>query len=225
MSKSIQAYVAELLGTMFLVLIGCGSIVLTGGTIGMLGIALTFGLTLLVLAYIFGPISGCHLNPAVTLGLTISGKFDITHTIQYIIAQLIGAFLGAYILHHIAMGVAGFDMAQGFATNQFPHEGAKFMTVAITEMLLIGVLVLAVLSTTDKGFPAGFGPITVGMTLLVIHIIAIPASGASLNFARSFGPALIAKGQAIDCLAYLAAFNVGGAIVGFILHKLVHLGK
>ncbi|MBX9977553.1 MAG: aquaporin [Alphaproteobacteria bacterium] len=229
MTKSFSSYIAEFLGTLFLVFLGCGAAVLAGSHIGFIGVSFAFGLTLLVLAYMIGPVSGCHVNPGVTIGLTLCGKFEKSHVVPYIISQLLGATVGAFILLFIAKGLPGFDLAKGFALNGFGDLSPShysMMVVGIIEVILSALLVFAVLSTTTKGFPAGFGPILVGTTLLIGHLVSIPVSNASINFARTFGPALVSGSEvAIHQLPYFLLFNAVGAVLGAIMHKLVRCGE
>ncbi len=225
MSRYISSYVAEFIGTGLLVLLGCGSAVLAGSHIGFIGVSFAFGFTLMALAYIIGPVSGCHINPGVTIGLALAGKFDKARVIPYIFVQILGAILGAYVLQSIAVGMPGFDITKGFALNGFGElspSHASMISVAITEVVLTGVLIFAVLGTTEKGFPMGFGPLLVGVTLVVLLLVAIPLSNASLNFARSFGPAVVSmNAAALQQLPYFFVFNGVGAVLGVILHKVI----
>lgn len=219
MNKCLNVYFAEFLGTMILILMGCGSAVLAGSAIGTLGIALTFGLTLMMLAYIFGPVSGCHLNPAVTLGFAALGKMEKGHVIPYIIAQLLGAVVGAYVLYEIAKGVHGFDLAHGFATNKVAHEGHGLISGAIVEIFFTSLLVIASLTTTTKSIPSGFGPILLGVSVFVFNVVAIPVTNASINFARTLGPAVVVGGEALHQLMYFGIFGVVAAILGAVIFK------
>lgn len=221
MNKSTTAYFAEFIGTMILILIGCGSAVLAGSSIGTLGISLTFGMTLIMLAYILGPISGCHLNPAITISFGALGKLEKDHVLPYIIAQLLGAVAGAYILLTIAKGVHGFDLSHGFATNKVPHGDHGFLAAGVAEVIFTGLLVLAALMTTTKNIPAGFTPILMGTALFVFNVVAIPVTNASINFARSFGPAVVVGGEALHQLAYFGGFTLLAAILGSVLFKSV----
>lgn len=229
MQKPLHAYLSEFFGTLLLVLIGCGAAVISGAQIGILGVSLAFGIALMGLVYIFGPASGCHVNPAVTIGLFLSGKFDREHVLPYIAFQMLGAAAGAYILSHIAMGKTGFVLDQHFALNGFDHlspAGYSMMGVGIAETVLTAVLILAVLATTTKGVPSGFGAILVGLVLAVLHLVAIPISNASLNVARSFGPALIAMDKiALHQLLYFAGFHILGAVLAVTIHKMVNGNK
>lgn len=204
---------------------GCGSAVLAGSSIGTLGIALTFGMTLTMLAYILGPLSGCHLNPAVTISFGALGKLEKDHVLPYIIAQLLGAAAGAYILLTIAKGVHGFDLAHGFATNKVPQGDHGLLAGGITEVLFTGLLVLAALMTTTKNIPAGFAPILMGVSLFVFNVVAIPVTNASINFARSFGPAVVVGGEALHQLVYFGGFALLAAILGSVLFKSVFCQK
>lgn len=222
-----QKYIAEIFGTLCLVLFGCGSAVLAGSHIGIVGISLTFGLTLLSLAYLLGPISGCHLNPAVTLALAFSKKINNKEVLPYIIAQIVGGIIGAYILLHIAEGKAGFSITHGFACNGFDHhspEGYSMISCLITEVLMTLVLLMAVLATTKKNFPSGFTGIVVGLTLTSIHLVSIPVTNTSVNLARSIGVAVMHGGWALEqlwlfALAQLIAVALAGILSNFLDHK------
>jgi aquaporin Z len=217
-------YLAESLGTCVLVLIGCGSAVLAGGHIGFVGVALSFGLTLLFLAYWLGPISGCHLNPAVTLSLAFSKKITMCEIMPYIIAQITGGILGGFILWQIAQGNAGFSLAAGFACNGFgEHSPGDYSMISclITEVIMTTILLLVVLSTTRKNFPVDAIGLCVGATLVVIHLVSIPVTNTSVNLARSIGVAAIHGGWALEQLWLFAAAQFIAVILAVGLNSLL----
>ncbi len=218
---------AEFLGTFLLVFGGCGSAVLAAAFphlgIGFAGVALAFGLTVLTGAYAFGPISGGHFNPAVSLGLAVAGRFSWGELVPYIIVQVIGAVAASFVLYVIASGGPDFSMAGGFASNGYgPHSpgGYDLLAAAVIEMVLTGFFLLIILGSTETRVPAGFAPIAIGLALTLIHLISIPVTNTSVNPARSTGPALFEGGWALQQLwLFWAAPLVGGAIGG-LLHKL-----
>ena len=192
--------VTELLGTFWLVLGGCGSAVLAASSplgIGVLGVALAFGLTVLTMAFAIGHISGCHLNPAVSVGLFVGGRFPAKELPAYIIAQVLGAILAAALIAHIASGKEGFDIAAGLASNGYgEHSPGKYSMAAgfVTELVMTAMFVIIILGATDKRAPAGLAPIAIGLGLTLIHLISIPVTNTSVNPARSTGPALMVGG-------------------------------
>jgi len=191
----------ELLGTFWLVLGGCGSAVIAASSpvgIGVLGVALAFGLTVLTMAFAIGHISGCHLNPAVSVGLVVGGRFPAKELPAYIIAQVIGGILAAALLYHIASGKEGFDIAAGLASNGYgEHSPGKYSMASgfITELVMTAMFVVIILGATDKRAPAGLAPIAIGLALTLIHLISIPVTNTSVNPARSTGPALMVGGS------------------------------
>ncbi len=215
---------AEFFGTFWLVFGGCGSAVLAAAYpelgIGFAGVALAFGLTVLTMAYAIGHISGCHLNPAVTLGLVTGKRFPASEVLQYWVAQLIGAVVGAGVLYVIASGKAGFDVTAGFASNGFAEHspGGYSMLAGMTaECVLTFFFLLIILGATDKRAPAGFAPIAIGLGLTLIHLIGIPVTNVSVNPARSTGPALFAGGWALQQLwLFWIAPLIGGALAGLV---------
>ncbi len=219
--------IAESMGTAWLVLGGCGSAVLAAAFpdvgIGLLGVALAFGLTVLTMAYAIGPISGCHLNPAVTLGLWAGGRFPLKDVIPYIIAQCVGAVIGAGVLYLIASGKAGFDLAGGFASNGFGEHspgGYTLQAVLICEIAMTFMFLMVILGSTDNRAPAGFAPIAIGLCLTLIHLISIPVSNTSVNPARSLGPAVYVGDWAVSQLwVFWVAPIVGAIVAGFIYRK------
>ena len=218
-----KAYLAELVGTFVLVLGGVGAAVLAGSHIGFAGVALAFGLALLAMVYTIGPISGCHINPAVTLGLFLAGKFPAGRIAGYWIAQIIGGIIAAGVLYLIASGQPHFDpVASGFGSDGYGARspGQFSMTAAfICEVVMTAFLVLTVLGSTDVRAPVGFAGLAIGLVLTLIHLVSIPVTNTSVNPARSTGPALFAGGEYI---AQLWLFWVGpiiGAVIAGLLTR------
>jgi aquaporin Z len=217
---------AEMFGTFWLVLGGCGSAVLAAGFpqlgIGFAGVALAFGLTVLTMAYAIGHISGCHLNPAVSIGLTVAGRFPVRDLAPYIVAQVIGGVIGAYVLSVIASGAPGFDLvASGFATNGYgDHSPGHYTMIAalVTEVVLTFFFLFVILGSTDSRAPAGFAPIAIGLCLTLIHLISIPVTNTSVNPARSTGPALMVGGAAIEQLWLFWVAPIIGAIIAGVVY-------
>jgi aquaporin Z len=215
---------AEFIGTFWLVLGGCGSAVLAAAFpnlgIGFAGVALAFGLTVLTMAFAIGHISGCHLNPAVSVGLVVGGRFKAGDLIPYIIAQVIGAIAAAAVLYVIASGKAGFDVHAGFASNGFGDHspGGYSLTAALVcEVVMTFMFLMIILGATDRRAPAGFAPIAIGLGLTLIHLISIPVTNTSVNPARSTGPALFAGGWALAQLwLFWVAPILGAAIAGVV---------
>jgi aquaporin Z len=214
---------AEFIGTFWLVLGGCGSAVLAaafpGVGIGLLGVSFAFGLTVLTMAFAIGHISGCHLNPAVSIGLACGGRFKAADLPAYIIAQVLGAVVGAALLYFIASGQAGFDLSGGLASNGYgEHSPGQYSMAAgfVTEVVMTLMFLLIILGATDKRAPAGFAPIAIGLGLTLIHLISIPVTNTSVNPARSTGPALIVGGWAVAQLwMFWVAPIIGAALAGF----------
>jgi aquaporin Z len=210
----------ELLGTFWLVLGGCGSAVIAASSplgIGVLGVALAFGLTVLTMAFAIGHISGCHLNPAVSVGLVVGGRFPAKELPAYIIAQVLGAILAAALIAHIASGKEGFDIASGLASNGYgEHSPGKYSMAAgfVTELVMTAMFVIIILGATDRRAPAGLAPIAIGLGLTLIHLISIPVTNTSVNPARSTGPALMVGGWAIAQLWMFWVAPLIGAVVG-----------
>lgn len=213
----------ELLGTFWLVLGGCGSAVLAASGIGVLGVALAFGLTVLTMAFAIGHISGCHLNPAVSLGLYVGGRFPAKELPAYVIAQVIGGVLAAALIYFIASGKEGFDLAaSGLASNGYGEHspGGYSMTAGfVTELVMTAMFILIILGATDKRAPAGLAPIAIGLALTLIHLISIPVTNTSVNPARSTGPALIAGGWAIEQLWLFWVAPLLGAVIGGVSYR------
>ena len=215
---------AETLGTFWLVLGGCGSAVLAAGppaAIGALGVSLAFGLTVLTMAYALGHISGCHLNPAVTVGLWAGGRFPARDIAPYIIAQVVGAVLASVVIYLVATGAPAFDLSSaGLAQNGYGEGspgGYSLAAGAIAEIVLTTGFLLVILGSTDGRAPAGFAPIAIGLALTLIHLISIPVTNTSVNPARSTGPALLVGGLALQQLwLFWIAPLVGGLAAGAI---------
>jgi aquaporin Z len=228
--------IAEFLGTCWLVLGGCGSAVLAakffateGATpinlgIGLVGVSLAFGLTVLTMAFSIGHISGCHLNPAVSVGLMVGGRFKASELVPYVIAQVLGAVAGAWILSVIAGGQEGFTTAAGFAANGFgDHSPGKYTQVSafVSETVLTFFFLLVILGSTDKRAPQGLAPIAIGLCLTLIHLIGIPVTNLSVNPARSTGPAVFVGGWAIQQLWLFWAAPILGAVLAGIVYPLM----
>jgi aquaporin Z len=215
---------AEAIGTFWLTFAGCGSAVIAAGFpqvgIGLLGVSLAFGLSVVTMAYAIGHISGCHLNPAVTVGLAAGGRFPAGEVVPYVIAQVIGAIVGAAVLYAIASGAPGFDLAKGFASNGFgEHSPGKYGMGAalIAEIVLTAMFLFVIMGATHGKAPAGFAPLAIGLMLTLIHLISIPVTNTSVNPARSTGPALFVGGWAIQQLwLFWLAPLIGGAIGGVV---------
>ena len=215
---------AEMFGSFWLVLGGCGSAVLAAAFphvgIGLAGVSLAFGLTVLTMAYAIGHISGCHLNPAVSIGLTVAGRFPARDLVPYIVAQVIGAVIGAAVLYVIASGKAGFSLSGGFAANGFgDHSPGKYGLGAcvVAEVVLTMMFLFMIMGATHGKAPAGFAPIAIGLGLTLIHLISIPVTNTSVNPARSTGPALFVGGWALAQLwLFWVAPLIGGAMGGIL---------
>jgi aquaporin Z len=219
-------YIAELIGTFVLVFGGCGSAVLAGDKIGFLGVSLAFGLTLLVMAYAIGHISGCHINPAVTVGLLVSKKIDARDAGGYIVAQVVGGILAAALLLAIAKGAAGgYDPTlAGFAANGYgDHSPGRYNLIAafLAEVILTFFLMFTVLGATDIKAPVGFAGIPIGLVLALIHLVGIPVTNTSVNPARSIGPAVFVGGWALSQLWLFIIAPLIGAIVAAVVYRVV----
>ena len=215
---------AEFIGTFWLVLGGCGSAVLAAGLpdvgIAYAGVALAFGLTVLTMAFAIGHISGCHLNPAVTLGLTVAGRFDKSDVPAYMIAQVLGAIVASALLFYIASGADGFG--GGLASNGFGEhspQGYSMGAGIATEVVMTMMFLLIILGATDKRAPAGFAPIAIGLGLTLIHLISIPVTNTSVNPARSTGPALLEGGIALQQLWMFWLAPMVGAVIAAVIYK------
>ncbi|MGA8242417.1 MAG: aquaporin Z [Desulfobacterales bacterium] len=215
---------AEFLGTFWLVLGGCGSAVLAAAFpdlgIGFLGVALAFGLTLLTMAFAIGHISGCHINPAVSIGLWAGGRFSSKELVPYIVVQVLGGLCAGAVLYFIASGKAGFDVSAGFASNGYgAHSpgGYSLGAALVTEVVMTFMFLLVIHGATDKRAPQGFAPIAIGLCLTLIHLISIPVTNTSVNPARSTGVALFAGGWAVQQLwLFWIAPIIGGVLGGFV---------
>ncbi len=219
---------AELFGTLWLVLGGCGAAVLAAQFpqvgIGLLGVSFAFGLTVLTMAYAVGHVSGGHFNPAVTLGLVAGGRFKAADAVPYIIAQVIGAFLGAWILYVIATGNGSNPLAGGFASNGFgAHSPGKFSLMAafVCEVVMTFFFLIIILGATHRKAAAGFAPIAIGLGLTLIHLISIPVTNTSVNPARSTGPALIHGGWALEQLWLFWLAPIVGAVLAGVVSRLL----
>jgi len=215
---------AELVGTFWLVLGGCGSAVLAaafpGVGIGLLGVSFAFGLTVLTMAFAIGHVSGCHLNPAVSVGLVVGRRFPAGELAPYVVAQVVGALLGAGVLYLIASGKAGFDVAGGLASNGYADHspgGYSLQAALVCEVVMTFMFLMIILGATDRRAPAGFAPIAIGLGLTLIHLISIPVTNTSVNPARSTGPALFVGGWALGQLwLFWVAPIVGAALAGVV---------
>jgi aquaporin Z len=229
---------AEFVGTLWLVLGGCGSAVLAATFlsdlgpdmtafhigIGFVGVSCAFGLTVLTMAYAIGHISGCHLNPAVSIGLVVGGRFSSKELAPYIIAQVLGGIAGAGILYVIASGAAGFDASTGFASNGFDKlspGGFSMTAVLVTEVVMTAMFLFIILGSTDGRAPAGFAPIPIGLGLTLIHLISIPVSNTSVNPARSTATAIFAGGDYIGQVWLFWVAPIIGGVIGAIVYRAV----
>lgn len=223
-----KKYGAEFFGTFWLVLGGCGSAVLAAAFpvlgIGFLGVALAFGLTVLTMAFAIGHISGCHLNPAVSVGLWAAGRFEAKELPPYIIAQVLGAIAAACVLFIIASGRPGFDVTAGFASNGYAEHspgGYSMVAALVTEIVMTMMFLLIILGATDKRAPQGFAPIAIGLGLTLIHLISIPVTNTSVNPARSTGVAIFAGGWALTQLWLFWIAPVAGAVLGAMIYRFI----
>ncbi len=220
-------YLAEAFGTFWLVLGGCGSAVLAAGFpdvgIGLLGVALAFGLTVLTMAFAIGHISGCHLNPAVTVGLWAGGRFDTKDVAPYIIAQVIGGLIAGGILYVIATGQAGFDVVgSGFAANGYgEHSPGQYSMLAalVSEIVMTMMFLIVIMGATDKRAPQGFAPIAIGLCLTLIHLISIPVTNTSVNPARSTAVAMYVGDWAVSQLWLFWVAPIVGGVLGAVIYK------
>ncbi|CAN5886413.1 aquaporin Z [soil metagenome] len=223
-----KQYSAEFIGTFWLVLGGCGSAVLAaafpGVGIGLHGVSLAFGLTVLTMAYAIGHISGCHLNPAVSIGLWAGGRFPGSKLLPYIIAQVLGGIVAGGVLYLIASGKAGFDLAGGFASNGYADHspgGYSMQAALVTEVVMSMMFLFIIMGATDKRAPQGFAPIAIGLGLTLIHLISIPITNTSVNPARSTGVALYVGGWALEQLWLFWLAPIVGGILGAVSYKVV----
>jgi aquaporin Z len=231
MSLTKRAF-AESLGTFWLVFGGCGSAVLAAAFpevgIGLLGVALAFGLTVLTMAYALGHVSGCHLNPAVSFGLWTAGRFRGSELPSYVVAQVLGGILGAGVLYLIASGKAGFDVSNGLASNGYgAHSPGGYSLTAglVAEVVLTFMFLIIILGATDRLAPQGFAPLAIGLGLTLIHLIGIPVTNVSVNPARSTGPAVFVGGWALEQLWLFWLAPIAGAIVAGLIYRSVFGGS
>jgi aquaporin Z len=224
----VKKYGAEFIGTFWLVLGGCGSAVLAAAFpnvgIGLLGVALAFGLTVLTMAYAIGHISGCHLNPAVSVGLWAGGRFPAKDLVPYIVAQVLGAVAAGGVLYLIASGTTGFEVSAGFASNGYgAHSpgGYSLLAALVCEVVMTMMFLLIILGATDKRAPQGFAPLAIGLGLTLIHLISIPVTNTSVNPARSTGVALFVGDWAIGQLWLFWVAPVVGALIGAAVYRLI----
>jgi aquaporin Z len=223
-----KQYGAEFLGTFWLVLGGCGSAVLAAAFpnvgIGLHGVSLAFGLTVLTMAVAIGHISGCHLNPAVSIGLWAGGRFPAEKLAPYIIAQVLGGMVAGGVLYVIASGAPGFDVSKGFASNGFgAHSpgGYSMLAALVTEVVMTMFFLLVIMGATDKRAPAGFAPIAIGLALTLIHLISIPVTNTSVNPARSTGVAVFVGDWAVGQLWLFWVAPIVGAVLGALVYRWV----
>jgi aquaporin Z len=223
-----KIYLAEFLGTFWLVLGGCGSAVLAAAFpdvgIGLLGVSLAFGLTVLTMAFAIGHISGCHLNPAVSVGLWVGGRFPANQLLPYIVAQVFGAIIAGGVLYLIASGKAGFDVSAGFASNGYGiHSpgGYSLFAALVTEVVMTMMFLLVILGATDKRAPQGMAPIAIGLCLTLIHLISIPVTNTSVNPARSTGVAIYVGDWALAQLWLFWLAPIVGAALGAVIYRFI----
>ena len=223
-----KAYGAEFFGTFWLVLGGCGAAVLAaafpGVGIGLLGVSLAFGLTVVTMAYAIGHISGCHLNPAVSVGLWVGGRFPANRLLPYIVSQVLGAIAAGGGLYLIASGKPGFSVAAGFASNGYGEHSPgdySFLAALITEVVMTMMFLLIIMGATDKRAPQGFAPLAIGLALTLIHLISIPVTNTSVNPARSTGVAVFVGGWAIAQVWVFWLAAIVGAVFGSVAYRIV----
>ncbi len=221
-----KKYAAEAIGTFWLTFAGCGSAVIAAGFpqvgIGLLGVSLAFGLTVVTMAYAVGHISGGHFNPAVTIGLAAGGRFPASQIPPYVIAQVVGGIAAAALLYVIASGAPGFDVSKGFASNGYAdHSPGKYSLVAalVAEFVLTAVFLFVIFGATSKQAPVGFAPLAIGLALTLIHLVSIPVTNTSVNPARSTGPALFVGGWALSQLWLFWVAPILGGAFGGILYR------
>ena len=218
-----RKYVAELIGTAALVFVGCGSAVIAGQRIGYLGISFAFGLTVLAMVYAIGNISGCHINPAITVAMFVAGKIKSKDAVAYIIAQCVGAIIGAGILLIVARGLPTYSIAaSGLGQNGYELKspaGYSMLASFIAEVALTTLFLFVIFGSTSKNAPQGFAGISIGLTLVLIHIVGIPVTGTSVNPARSLGPAVFVQGEALTQLWLFWAAPIIGAVIAALAWK------
>ena len=221
-----RKYAAEAIGTFWLTFAGCGSAIIAAGFpqvgIGLLGVALAFGLSVVTMAYAIGHISGCHLNPAITVGLAAGGRFPAEQILPYVVAQLIGAIAASALLYVIASGAAGFDLAKGFASNGYgEHSPGHYSLFAclLTEVVMTMMFLFIIMGATHGKAPAGFAPLAIGLALVMIHLVSIPVTNTSVNPARSTGPALFVGGWALSQLWLFWVAPLIGGVLGGVIYR------
>jgi aquaporin Z len=226
--RTMKAYAAEFIGTFWLVLGGCGSAVLAAAFpevgIGLHGVSLAFGLTVLTMAFAIGHISGCHLNPAVSIGLWAGGRFSADKLLPYIAAQVLGAVVAGGVLYLIASGKVGFDVTAGFASNGYGEHspgGYSLLAALVTEVVMTMMFLVVILGATDRRAPAGFAPIAIGLALTLIHLISIPVTNTSVNPARSTGVAVFVGGWAVAQLWLFWVAPIVGAVIGAQVYRFI----
>jgi aquaporin Z len=216
-TNDLKKYVAELIGTFVLVFMGCGSAVLAGGYVGFVGISFAFGLSVLAMAYAIGSISGCHINPAVSIGMFAAGKMRLKDMVIYVLVQCIGAIIGAAVLYMIALGRPGYDLTyNGLAQNGYDAASpGRFSMVSgfVAEVVLTMIFLLVIFGSTSAKAPAGFAGISIGLSLVLIHLVGIPVTNTSVNPARSLGPAIIVRGTALTQLWLFWVAPIIGALL------------
>lgn len=215
-SSSVKKYVAELVGTFVLVLMGCGSAVLAGSAIGFVGISFAFGLSVLAMVYAIGGISGCHINPAVTISMLAARKISVKDAVAYIVVQCVGAIIGAGLLYWIATGNPQYSIASGLGQNGYDlasPSGFSMVSAFVAEVVLTFIFLLVIHGSTSEKAPKGFAGISIGLSLVLIHLVGIPVTGTSVNPARSLGPAIIVGGTALNQLwLFWIAPIIGGLL-------------
>ncbi|MCJ7559991.1 aquaporin Z [Candidatus Bathyarchaeota archaeon] len=219
-SGAVKKYIAELIGTFVLVLMGCGSAVLAGSAAGIVGISFAFGLSVLAMVYAIGGISGCHINPAVSISMLAAGKISAKDTVFYIVAQCVGAIIGAGALYGIAIGNPSYSLAFGLGQNGYGEAspgGFSMVSAFIAEVLLTFIFLLVIHGSTSEKVPKGFAGIPIGLSLVLIHLVGIPVTGTSVNPARSLGPAIIVQGVALNQLwLFWVAPIIGGLLAAVV---------
>jgi aquaporin Z len=221
-----KTYAAEAIGTFWLTFAGCGSAVIAAAFpqvgIGLVGVSLAFGLSVVTMAYAIGHLSGCHLNPAVTVGLAAGGRFPIGQVAPYVIAQVIGAVVASTLLYVIASGAAGFDVSKGFAANGYgAHSPGQYGLAAcfIMEVVMTTMFLFIIMGATHGRAPTGFAPLAIGLTLVMIHLVSIPVTNTSVNPARSTGPALFVGGWALQQLWLFWVAPLLGGVLGGVIYR------
>ena len=221
-----RKYAAEMIGTFWLTFGGCGSAVLAAAFpqvgIGLLGVSLAFGLSVVTMAYAIGHVSGCHLNPAVTVGLMAGGRFPASDVVPYIVSQVVGAVIGAGVLYVIASGAAGFDVSKGFASNGYAeHSPGNYSLLAclVCEVVMTAMFLFVIMGSTHGKAPVGTAPLAIGFALVLIHLVSIPVTNTSVNPARSLGPALFVGGWALQQLWLFWVAPLAGGIIGGVLYR------